>query len=228
MRSKELKLLALTLLVSALPARAALIEVAEEPPVDSDPAIRAVFTPEVAQALLSSSTSEIHELTPVEESEARAAGHLHDDPSTWGRPWFIVKAGLGLPNLIGAYIEIFVRREWTVGIGTGTGLLPPVIEGTIRWRPDATCWGCDGKNFLSLGFGIDPAVYWTQGLFHGNTGVMVTASVDLLYIHRFTEHFGLTLGTQLGVGGVTEFGGTQSFKVEPTFKINLIQVGFAF
>ncbi|MCC7440697.1 MAG: hypothetical protein IT285_03625 [Bdellovibrionales bacterium] len=208
----------LCMLLPALSAEAklpneALIEVAQP---EGDVAVRAVFDRPTVAAILASGDYEISS-EPVAEDE-------------WGRPWFVLKAGIGLPNLVSASVEIFILREWTIELGTGAGLLPSVFEGSIRWRPDATCWGCDGKNFLSLGFGIDPAVYFNgEGSQNGTVGLMLTASVDIMYIRRFAEHFGFYIGSRIGAGVVTEVPpGDWNGKFEPTLTIHLIQIGFAF
>lgn len=195
------------------------------------------FDSKVVERLMSGRDVEISEL---DDEEARAlaesrgielpavpAGRDEND-GNWGRPWFVVKAGVGLPNLLNAHVEIFVHRNWTVEVGGGWGLLPMAVEGSIRWRPDATCWGCDGRNFFSLGFGVDTLVGGTEGS-AGGVALLVTASVDAMYIHRFAKHFGLVAGTRWGVGATTEFGaGRNPSHVEPALNIVLLYVGLAF
>jgi hypothetical protein len=116
-----------------------------------------------------------------------------------------------------------------VGGPAGVGLLPAVFEGAIRYRPQATCWGCDGRNSFSIGFGVDTGVYGTNSDPYALQGVLVTGTVDLMYMHRFAEHFGFVVGTRWGIGAVTEFGDSAvSGRLEPTLKIQLLQIGIVF
>src|SRR5690606_29372072 len=89
--------------------------------------------------------AEVREV-PREEALRAAAARgvaLDEVPAeAWGKPWFIVKGGVGLPNLVNAEIEVYVHPNWTVAAGYGAGLLPSVFSASVRWRPDATCWGC--------------------------------------------------------------------------------------
>jgi hypothetical protein len=190
---------------------------------------RAFFTSDVVAGLLANEGTDVQELTEA-EAQALAAERgvaLTASGDDYGRPWLVLKGAIGLPNLLAAYVEVFVARTWTAELGAGVGLLPTVFEGSIRWRPEATCWDCDGNNFFSIGFGIDPGVYRTEG--GDDVGVMVTASVDLMYIHRFARHFGLMVGTRWGAGLVTEFGGSRDWRsLEPALKVNLLQVGLVF
>lgn len=193
---------------------------------------RARFTSDAVAGIIASGQ---YEAEKVSDGEAHALATSRgvvlpeSAPGDYGRPWFIVKAGIGLPNLISAHVEIFVRDDLTVELGAGTGLLPTVYEGSVRWRPHATCWGCNGKNFFSIGFGLDPGVYLNTGSTEGGVGVMVTATVDLMYIHRFARHFGIMVGSRAGIGAVTEFGQSRDWqRIEPALKLNLLEVGFVF
>src|SRR5262245_60620548 len=95
---------------------------------------RAVFTSDVVEGILVSGKYESEELTQ-EEAEALAKERGVPMPAApagaanYGRPWVIVKAGIGLPNLLAAAVEIFVHRNVTVEVGAGVGLLPTVFEG---------------------------------------------------------------------------------------------------
>jgi hypothetical protein len=191
--------------------------------------LHALITPEIVTHLLSNPVIEPEELTD-DEARARALPAGIELPAIqsqahFDHPWVVLKAGIGIPNLVSAQIEIFVHRNWTLNLTTGRGLLPAYYEGLIRWRPEATCWGCDGKNFVSIGFGVGPGFY----LDGPRTGVVVTSAVDLMYIHRFAEHFGLMIGTSIGAGLTQDYysDGTSS-RIEPMFHLNLIQVGIAF
>lgn len=159
---------------------------------------------------------------------------LSPEKTRFNRPWFIVRGAVGLPNLVSAHLEVFVNDTLTLGVGAGSGLLPPIYEGSIRWRPKATCFNCHGRHFLSFGFGIDPAFYFTNGAFsNGSLGVLVVGSVDATYVVRLFKHFGLTLSTRWGIGAGTEFRDRDedegySPSIEPTLKIDLLSVGFVF
>ena len=194
-----------------------------------NPIVHALVTPEIVVQLISTPQIEREELT-TDEARSRALSAGIELPeieseSQFEHPWVVLKGGIGIPNLVSAQIEIFVHRNWTLNLTSGRGLLPAYYEGLIRWRPDATCWGCSGKNYVSIGFGAGPGFY----LDGPRTGVVVTTSVDLMYIHRFAEHFGLMIGTSIGAGLTKDYysQGTSS-RIEPMFQLNLIQVGFAF
>lgn|GEM_PF-1892157 len=156
------------------------------------------------------------------------------------RPWVAVKGAIGLPNLGAVYVEAYVLEELTLELGVGTGLLPPVVEGSLRWRPHFTCWGCDdrqSRHRLSVGFGVDPAVYLSRGPFDvvrsgftdvGNVGLMLVPTVDVMYAFRLLPWLGLLVGTRWGAGAVVELGDGTPFRVEPALKVNLLQVGLLF
>lgn len=150
------------------------------------------------------------------------------DDDDYGRPWFIVKAGIGIPNLVNAHVEVFVDRNWTVELGVGAGLLPMGFESSIRRRPEATCWDCDGDNSFSIGYGLDTLFAGTEGP-SGGVAILMTASVDVMYIHRFAKHVGLMVGSRAGIGLTTELGtGRAWWKLEPGLNIILLQAGLAF
>ena len=141
-------------------------------------------------------------------------------PEAWGKPWFLVKGGIGLPNLVNAEVEVFVHPNWTVSAGYGAGLLPSVFSASVRWRPDATCFGCDGRNLFSIGFGIDGHVAPNNG----NPEGLITASADAFYLHRFAEHFGWLIGMRLGIGPTI---GGRNGPPEPGINV-FLYTGFAF
>ncbi len=176
---------------------------------------------------LASPDTEVRRATPDEViAEANARGDRAMASGAYSRPWFIVKVGIGMPNLVSAHLEVFVADNISVEVGAGAGLLPSVYEASIRWRPEATCFGCHGKNFFSIGFGIDPGVYGTPN----HTGVVILGTVDATYIHRFAEHFGFFVSTKAGIGVGKEFGNTSedwSSRVEPTIKLELLNIGLA-
>ena len=144
------------------------------------------------------------EVRQVSEAEAVATAAAHGvtlaapavGSPAWGHPWVIVKAGIGLPANLNAEIEVYVNDNWTVGGSAGTGLLGTVFSATVHWRPDATCWGCHGKNLFSLGFGIDNMV----DVVGNETDILIAANIDATYIHRFAEHFGWIIGLKIGAG----------------------------
>ncbi len=198
-----------------------------EAALDETARIPARITADIVRAIVASGEYTVEEIADAElEAElSRRAGKRFED-----HPWVIVRAGIGLPNLVFASIEIYVAREWTVELGAGTGLLPPIFEGAVRYRPEAMCWGCGGRNSLSLGVGVD-------GGFYGNNsdptlvnGLLLMGSVDLMYMHRFAEHFGFVIGSRLGLGLVTErgYGYVNAWKFEPTVKVQLVQIGLVF
>lgn len=115
----------------------------------------------------------------------------------WNHPWVIVKAAIGVPGNINAIVEVYVGDTITIEVGAGTGLAAHVFTGAIRWRPEATCWGCKGRNAFSVGFGLvglgaTPNYTRWEG--------MIAAEADAFYMHRFVEHFGLVVGLKTGVG----------------------------
>lgn len=172
--------------------------------------------------------AEIVEVRTAEAMKIAAAHGVVLNPAKTGydHPWFIVRAGVGLPNLVSAHLEVFVSDHLTLEVGTGAGLLPSVYEGSIRWRPSATCFNCRGRNLFSIGFGIDPGFY----TYNSSLGVMLVASVDATYILRAFEHFGIAISTRAGAGVVTEFrpDDEHSGRIEPVIKIELLSLGLVF
>ena len=39
----------------------------------------------------------------------------------------IVAASVGLPNLLGGHAELFLDQHWSIEVGGGVGLLPPLL-----------------------------------------------------------------------------------------------------
>ena len=198
--------------------------------VANEATTQAIFDTESVQKLAKSDNAVWVEVTEEEAVQNAKENGLalrrreKDDPQ-FGRPWFILKTGFGLPNLINMHFEVFVSDRISLEIGGGMGLLPTMYEGNIRWNPAATCWNCDGKNSLALGFGID-------NLF-GKDGkalaVLVTASLDVKYVHRFSQHFGLVIGSHAGLGITTEFGSDRDWThIEPGLNLTLLQSGVEF
>ena len=69
-------------------------------------------------------------------------------------PAVIARAGIGLPNLVGGQLEVFVADAWSVEVGGGMGLLPGTVTLGTRWSPEATCWGCWEGHGLRLSPGL--------------------------------------------------------------------------
>lgn len=142
-------------------------------------------------------------LTPSAAQEVfEAEGvEIHRIVDEWGRPLVVAKLGIGLPGNVNAQLEIYVAETVTVEAGGGTGLLGHAVMGAVRWRPEATCWGCNGKRAFSIGLGAE-----AHALFASNeTDVIIAASADAQYVRRFAKHFGLVLGLKAGVGPVAGF-----------------------
>jgi hypothetical protein len=184
---------------------------------------RVQMTGYAIRELLDSPRVQVREVTREEAVRAAAARGVElpvVGPEEWDRPWFIVKGGIGLPNLLNAEIEVYVHPNWTVSAGYGVGLLPSVFSASVRWRPDATCFGCGGRNLFTIGFGIDGMV---APLENGNAEGLITASADAFYLHRFAEHFGWLIGIRLGIGPTIGGGGSP----EPGLNL-FLYTGFAF
>ncbi len=120
------------------------------------------------------------------------------DRKDYGHPYFIVKAGIGLPALVNAEIEVYITSNITVEGGVGGSLGGTIFTGALKWRPDATCFGCNGSNMFSIGFGVENQS--STGASTRNE-VIFLGTVDAMYVHRFAEHFGWVIGLKLG-GGV--------------------------
>ena len=115
----------------------------------------------------------------------------------YGHPYFIVKAGIGLPALINAEIEVYITDNITLEGGVGGSLGGTIFTGSVKWRPDATCWGCHGSNMFSIGFGVENQ---TSVGSSSRNEVIFLGTVDAMYVHRFAEHFGWVIGLKLGAG----------------------------
>jgi len=228
-------MLVLTLGWSVSPVAHASVPAMIEVGGDQAASIPARITPEIYRAILASGEYTLEEVRDAATLEILSTSAASS--STEGRsrrfedhPWFILRAGIGLPNLVFASIEIYVKREWTVELGAGAGLLPSIFEGAIRYRPEAMCWGCGGRNSLSIGVGVDGGVYGTNSDVTALNGIMLMGSADLMYMHRFAEHFGFVIGSRLGVGLVTErgLGYVNAWEFEPVVKVQLMQIGLVF
>jgi hypothetical protein len=180
------------------------------------------------------------EIRVVTEDEARAAARVRgvDIPEVspesagYGRPWFIIKLGIGLPTLIGADIEVYVHDRWTVEGGVGFGIAGLTFMGAVRWRPEATCWGCRGKNVFSIGFGLEGHAGFPSD--QKVVAALLVASADAFYLHRFAEHFGWVIGLKAGLGVTSDiatapdpYGYERPFGVEPAM-VFLLYTGFQF
>lgn len=196
------------LLASAPLLAADMIEVAEPTPEAHAPVI---LTHTVVRSILRTPGTEVREVTE-EEVIAEAAARGVTIPATaktsvnYGHPWFIVKGGIGVPGNLNVDVEIYVHDNVTVEVGVGGGLLGTFYNGSVRWRPDATCWGCHGKNLFSIGFGAEFDITFYPEGGGGRPEMLLAATVDAMYIHRFTEHFGLVFGTKIGLGPTFFFG----------------------
>ncbi len=195
------------LFTSAAPAPALDLVEAEFGPEQTRPV---AIDPRVARSL-----SQHPDASLVTVDEATAIAQAKQGGVTlkpWGHPWVIIKAGIGVPGNINAQIEIYVHQNWSFEVGAGTGLLGTYYNGTVRWHPDATTWNWFSvdkttgnvlsENTFQLGWGVEeggaPGGSWGTG---SSAGVLYVApNLDAQYIHRFTEHFGWTFGTKVGIG----------------------------
>ena len=164
------------------------------------------------------------ELSADEGSELLAReGVLYED-NAYGRPLVEIVAGIGMPNLLNARVEVSVADSWSIGLGGGIGLLPASVEATVRWTPPGLTLGDGKRNQLSLGIGPDLLVMPWDGM----VAFILAGSVELEYLHWFSKSFGFTIGTRWGIGATTEFGSAQSTqtpKIEPALNIVLLQLG---
>jgi hypothetical protein len=115
----------------------------------------------------------------------------------WEHPWVVLKLGLGTPGNINLGVEVQATQNFALEVGAAAGLGANALEAGLRWRPDATCWGCRGANLFTLGFGA-MGYALTRG--NGQWDLMPALDVDAFYAHRFARHFGIIVGTRLGLG----------------------------
>ena len=176
------------------------------------------------KGLAESVAIERRDLTADEGAEILAREGVLFESKDYGRPLVELVAGIGMPNLLNARVEVSVADSWSVGLGGGIGLLPAAVEATVRWTPPGLTLGDGKRNQLSLGLGPDLLVMPWDGM----VAFILAGSVELEYLHWFSESFGFTIGTRWGLGATTEFGpsqSTQSFKIEPALNIVLLQLG---
>lgn len=183
-----------------------------------------VFITSVAvKELMVSPGVEIREVTQ-EELFASASAHgvtlpssALDHPGGSDRPWMIVKTGVGLPATISAELEVYVHPHVSVAINIGSGVPSDLFlfMGSVTWHPDATCWGCDGKDPVALGFGLNSGIVTTPT----QTDPLITGSMEFQYMHRFAEHYGWVMGLRPAAGPVWDhFIGQQGSPAEYDFR----------
>lgn len=159
------------------------------------------LTPGAVTAILAGADATLEEVS-VEEVQARAAARgvnlpVDSDVSAGpNRPWFILKAEIGMPAMLGADIEIYITPNFTIEAGTAGNLGATVYLGAIHWRPDFACFHCTSKNSFSAGLGLDvDTMVGVQA-----TDLLIAAEADLQYIHHILPHFGWVAGLKLGAG----------------------------
>ncbi|GDX82498.1 hypothetical protein LBMAG42_43090 [Deltaproteobacteria bacterium] len=137
------------------------------------------------------------------------------------RPHAIVAGSLGIPDLSGAHVEVFVADEWSIEAGAGIGLLPLSVHAGVRWSPKAVCPGCWQGHGFRLSPGVLAFVFPSQ-LEEG----MAVLDADAAYLF-YNRGFGFSAGARLGVG--IAWGNVASgLKLEPAMEVVPVQVGVVF
>ncbi len=137
-------------------------------------------------------------------------------------PSVIVRTALGVPNLIGGQVEVFVADQWSVEVGGGIGLLPGALTLGGRFSPEATCWGCWEGHGARLSYGLTWYGF-VQQLEEG----LLSANVDFAWVWRSEAGPGLTAGARLGIG--TAYGQTaDGIKIEPGGELYPVMFGAVF
>lgn len=137
------------------------------------------------------------------------------------RPHAIVAGSLGVPDLLGAHVEVFVADEWSIEAGAGIGLLPLSVHGGVRWSPKAVCPGCWTGHGFRLSPGVLAFVFPSQ-LQEG----MAVLDADAAYIF-YNGGVGVSAGARLGVG-IAWGNVANGLKLEPAIEVVPVQVGVVF
>lgn len=135
-------------------------------------------------------------------------------------PTVIVAGGVGMPNLLHAHAEVFVAEQWSVEVGGGVGLLPPLITAGVRWSPESTCfWTC----WEGHGVRLSPGVTWYFPPSLPQEG-LATLNADLAWFWRGESGWGVTAGVRLGLG-IAYGQVADGTKIEPGGEVVPLQVG---
>jgi len=146
----------------------------------------------------------------------------------WERPFLMMKGVVGIPDLVGGRLEVLLPRvPVTVEAGVSVnGLIGNVLALAVKARPDATCWGCQGKSMFSIGFGVE-----ANYILHSpkKDAMIVAGVVDMFYLYRFVEHFGLMAGLRGGLGLGWDIDKIGGLRKAPEFSmLAMLYMGIAF
>ncbi|MFH1466275.1 MAG: hypothetical protein ABIO70_17960 [Pseudomonadota bacterium] len=137
----------------------------------------------------------------------------------------MVRAGVGMPDVVHLQADFAVAEHWTVGarLGSNLGMLTyGDLTAEARWWPAATCWGCGGPDAFAFGFGPEVLVGPAPHL----AAVIAAAGVEAAYVHRFGERVGLVLSQSFAPGLTVDVPwGERGFRPEPAFTLALLQAG---
>ncbi|HNC97722.1 MAG TPA: hypothetical protein PKW90_16440 [Myxococcota bacterium] len=135
-------------------------------------------------------------------------------------PHVIVAASAGLPDLVGAHVEVFLPDKWSIEVGAGIGLLPLTIHAGARWAP--LCLGCWNGHAFRLSTGAMAFVF-PSDLKEG----MAVIDVEAAWIWYKNGGPGVTMAARAGLGPA--WGPSSSgLKIEPALELIPIQVGMVF
>lgn len=139
------------------------------------------------------------------------------------RPTAILRAGVGLPNLLSAQAEVFVSESWSIEVGGGVGLLPATVTVGTRWTPQATCWlGCWEGHSVRL----SPGLTWYAFPSQVSDGLL-TLNGDLAWFYRSEAGIGVSAGLRAGLG--MAYGRSQDrFKPELGMEVYPLLLGVVF
>ena len=184
-----------------------------EPAAKAVDAIPTYITPEALKAILKHKKTITIQLSE-EEAIALATAHgiklkprVKDDPA-YGRPWVVVKLGIGAPSMINAMVEVYINDAWSIQPHVNLGLIysATLIEG--RYHTEKLCWNCHERLEYSLVPGIAAGYRNNTDVFNdGKSGVMVAGSMDAVVTYHIMEHWLITAGLKLSAGVFRENSG---------------------
>ncbi len=172
------------------------------PVADTDIEAPALVSRAAAQSMVENGA----QLEEVSENEAiaRAASHgIMLEPNAkgspnYGRPWAIIKAGMGIPSGINLLAEIYINDNWTIEPGVNVTVSYGAVMLGTRWHPDALCWNCKGTVSFTLSPGAE--VGHASAGEGRNAGTIITGSDEAEFRYRPSKHFILAAGLRTSDG----------------------------
>jgi hypothetical protein len=134
-------------------------------------------------------------------------------------PHVLVVASAGLPDLVGARVEVFVAERWAFELGAGVGLLPLTVHTGVHWT--ALCPGCWAGHGFRLAPGADVFVFPSEP----REG-MAVLDVDVQWVY-YRNTVGVLAGARAGAG-LAWGPGSEGVKLEPALEVVPVQVGVVF